>query len=72
MIEIRVAREYITKKNPALANRQVWGVNGVYSSHSDIVAMSIHHGFLSLQDMRFKVDLYEGVSIVCKVVKGKI
>jgi len=28
--------------NQALILRQVWGGNGVYASHSDAVAMTVH------------------------------
>lgn len=70
MIAIRIAREYIQKTNPAIVNRLVWGGNGVYSSHSDAVAMGVHHGMLSLTDIKLTTDLYEGVALICKVVKG--
>lgn len=33
--------------------------------------MGVHHGMLSLADIKLTTDLYEGVAIICKVVKGK-
>jgi hypothetical protein len=52
IIEIRIANEYISPSNTALILRQVWGGNGVYASHSDAVAMSVHQGYLKLNDLR--------------------
>ena len=52
MIEIRIAKEYVSKNNPSLMNRLVWGGNGSYSSHSDPVAIAVHHGMLSLSDIK--------------------
>jgi hypothetical protein len=72
VIAIRISKEYISKTNPAIINRQVWGCNGVYASHSDAVAMGIHHGMLSYNDIKVTTELYEGVILFCKVVKGTI
>ncbi|KAM3130688.1 hypothetical protein pb186bvf_017196 [Paramecium bursaria] len=69
-IEIRIASEYIDRSNPALALRQIWGSNGVYASHSDIVCIGVHSGMLGLNDIKAKSQLYQGVALYCKVIKG--
>jgi hypothetical protein len=52
LIEIRIPIESINKKNPAIIKRLVWGGGGVYSSHSDPVAMGVHNGMLSFSDSK--------------------
>ncbi|CAD8166949.1 unnamed protein product [Paramecium pentaurelia] len=70
-IEIRIACEYVNKNNQSLILRQIWGSNGVYASHSDAVCIGIHAGLLALGDLKLTGTFYQGVSLSCKVIKGK-
>ncbi|CAK74753.1 unnamed protein product (macronuclear) [Paramecium tetraurelia] len=70
-IEIRIACEYVNKNNQALILRQIWGSNGVYASHSDAVCIGIHAGLLALGDLKLTGTFYQGISLSCKVIKGK-
>lgn len=51
--------------------RQIWGSNQVYASHSDAVCIGIHAGQLTLNDIKLSGNLYQGVALHLKVIKGK-
>ncbi|CAD8174203.1 unnamed protein product [Paramecium octaurelia] len=71
IIDIKIACEYINKNNPGIILRQIWGSNGAYASHSDAVCIGIHAGLLALGDLKLTSAFYQGVSLSCKVIKGK-
>ena len=68
LIEIRVAREYITPRNKQLVARNLWG-NDVYTSDSDIVAVIHHMGLINVwQEIGSN---YEGIAVYTRVTKGR-
>jgi len=68
IIEIRIAREYITPNNPQVAERQLWG-NEFYTSESDIVAAMHHVGLYNIWEEL--PEGYEGVAVIARVTKGR-
>jgi hypothetical protein len=68
IIEIRVAREYISPRNKQLVARNLWG-NDVYTSDSDIVAVIHHMGLLNVWSEIG--SNYEGIAVYTRVTKGR-
>jgi hypothetical protein len=68
VIEIRVAKEYITPKNKQLVARNLWG-SDVYTSDSDIVAVIHHAGIIDV--WKELSPAYEGIAVFTRVTKGR-
>lgn len=45
VVWVRIARRYLTRTNPSVAERRLWG-SDVYTDDSDVVAMLFHCGYL--------------------------
>lgn len=67
-IKIIIASEYIKRHNAELLKRNIYGTDP-YTSNSDAVCILVHSGSININN--FPSKRYEGVELICKVIKPK-
>jgi len=68
MVEMRVAKEFLSFGNKEVGSSRLWGTD-VYTSDSDIVAVIQHAGLIDLSQPF--PEAYEGVAVYVRVSKGR-
>jgi hypothetical protein len=68
MVEIRVAKEFLSFGNKEVSNCRLWGTD-VYTSDSDIVAVIQHTGLIDIAQQM--PEQYEGVAVYIRISKGR-
>lgn len=68
VVEVRIAREFLTLGNKEVMSRRLWGTD-VYTSDSDLVAVVHHAGLIDLSAPI--PDQYEGIAVYLRITKGR-
>mmetsp|Transcript_1100 Transcript_1100/g.1110 ORF Transcript_1100/g.1110 Transcript_1100/m.1110 type:complete len:86 (+) Transcript_1100:298-555(+) len=68
LIEVRIAKAYLTKYNKGVQKRNFYG-NEIYTSDSDVVCILQHMGVITLKDE--EPEGFKAISAIFRVVKGR-